>query len=49
VEAMVEATRALEEFVMKYPEQWLWMHRRWKPLANGSKRGVSTNLAGESA
>jgi KDO2-lipid IV(A) lauroyltransferase len=48
-EAMVEATRALEEFVVKHPEQWLWMHRRWKPLPAGPKHVTSTNLAGESA
>jgi lauroyl/myristoyl acyltransferase len=47
--AMVEATRALEEFVLTHPEQWLWMHRRWKPLPSGRKRATSTNLAGESA
>lgn len=25
-----EATRLLEQFVLRHPEQWLWMHRRWK-------------------
>jgi KDO2-lipid IV(A) lauroyltransferase len=29
---MVQVTRALEDFVLRHPEQWLWMHRRWKPL-----------------
>jgi KDO2-lipid IV(A) lauroyltransferase len=47
--AMEEATRALEDFVMAHPEQWLWMHRRWKPLPSGRMRATSTNLAGESA
>ncbi|MCC6217523.1 MAG: lysophospholipid acyltransferase family protein [Polyangiaceae bacterium] len=28
--AMREATRALDRFVRERPEQWLWMHRRWK-------------------
>lgn len=23
-------TKAVEDVVSKYPEQWLWMHRRWK-------------------
>ena len=23
-------TGVLEEYVRRYPEQWLWMHRRWK-------------------
>lgn len=48
-QAMEEATRALEDFVMAHPEQWLWMHRRWKPVPSGRKRAPSTNLAGESA
>jgi Kdo2-lipid IVA lauroyltransferase/acyltransferase len=29
-ESMIELTRALEVFVRRYPDQWLWMHRRWK-------------------
>ncbi|HEX4475053.1 MAG TPA: lysophospholipid acyltransferase family protein [Polyangiaceae bacterium] len=29
---MIEATRLLEAFVERRPEQWLWMHRRWKDL-----------------
>ena len=28
--AMREATRLLEGFVRRQPDQWLWMHRRWK-------------------
>ncbi len=23
-------TRAIEDFARKYPDQWFWMHRRWK-------------------
>jgi KDO2-lipid IV(A) lauroyltransferase len=29
-QTMQEATRALEAHVRARPEQWLWMHRRWK-------------------
>jgi KDO2-lipid IV(A) lauroyltransferase len=28
--AMLRVTHALEELVREHPEQWLWMHRRWK-------------------
>ena len=27
----------LERIVTKYPEQWLWLHRRWKPFVGESK------------
>jgi KDO2-lipid IV(A) lauroyltransferase len=27
--ATVSATRALDAFVRIYPDQWLWLHRRW--------------------
>jgi lauroyl/myristoyl acyltransferase len=46
---MLDATRALEEFVRECPEQWLWMHRRWKPLPGDQKAALTSNLAGESA
>jgi KDO2-lipid IV(A) lauroyltransferase len=28
-------TRAIEEFVRRYPDQWLWVHRRWKTRPSG--------------
>jgi KDO2-lipid IV(A) lauroyltransferase len=31
-EAMLQITAWLDAFVRAHPEQWLWMHRRWKPL-----------------
>jgi KDO2-lipid IV(A) lauroyltransferase len=30
-------TRIIEEYVRKYPEQWLWVHRRWKTRPEGEK------------
>ena len=32
VHATRAATRALEGFVRRHPDQWLWLHRRWKRL-----------------
>lgn len=31
---MLEATKALEARVARYPDQWFWIHRRWKPNRN---------------
>ena len=33
---MRQATAALESEVRNNPEQWLWMHRRWKDAPDGS-------------
>jgi KDO2-lipid IV(A) lauroyltransferase len=39
-EADVEAntqkfTKVIEDFVRKYPDQWLWVHKRWKTRPDG--------------
>ena len=51
-EAEIEATRRtvalLEDVVRRYPEQWFWMHRRWKtrPPADGvAWRGTDPDQA----
>jgi KDO2-lipid IV(A) lauroyltransferase len=28
--AMTEVNKHLENFIRKYPEQWLWFHDRWR-------------------
>ncbi|HVW28589.1 MAG TPA: lysophospholipid acyltransferase family protein [Polyangiaceae bacterium] len=48
VEAMTETTRLLEAFVAAHPDQWLWMHRRWKP-APVENAGRARALAGVSS
>ncbi len=30
-----EFTQVIEAYVRKYPEQWLWVHRRWKTRPEG--------------
>jgi len=30
-------TKAIEGYVRRYPEQWLWVHRRWKTRPEGEK------------
>ena len=30
-------TRTLESYIRRYPEQWLWVHRRWKTRPQGEK------------
>ena len=35
VENTVRFTAALEEAIRRYPDQWLWVHRRWKTRPPG--------------
>jgi KDO2-lipid IV(A) lauroyltransferase len=30
-------TKVIEEYVRRYPNQWLWVHRRWKTRPNGEE------------
>ena len=31
-------TVVLEQYIREYPDQWLWMHRRWKTRPEGEER-----------
>lgn len=44
-DATRRATRELERFVMAHPDQWLWMHRRWKPMLAMPCRTPSSSRA----
>jgi KDO2-lipid IV(A) lauroyltransferase len=30
-------TAEMESFIRAYPEQWLWIHKRWKTRPAGEK------------
>ena len=33
---------ALERMIVRHPEQWYWVHRRWKPIETRSRRRSSS-------
>ena len=43
--AMAAMTDVLEAWVREYPEQWLWMHRRWRPHMMPPSAGNAQNRA----
>jgi len=43
-------TDVIETYVRKYPELWLWMHRRWRPMpapAAADAAAVAASAAGD--
>ncbi|MDP3789356.1 MAG: lysophospholipid acyltransferase family protein, partial [Candidatus Omnitrophota bacterium] len=53
LEAMQKFTSLLESYIRQYPEQWLWLHKRWKStplrkvaiLSDGKKGHLNQSLA----
>jgi KDO2-lipid IV(A) lauroyltransferase len=42
--AMQAMTAVVESWVREHPEQWLWMHRRWRAPASRSAQGKVSSL-----
>lgn len=48
-EATARYTRTIEDMIRQYPDQWLWMHKRWKtqrPTGNVEGQGCSAQTDG---
>jgi Kdo2-lipid IVA lauroyltransferase/acyltransferase len=45
--AMAAMTKVVDGWVREYPEQWLWMHRRWRPPLPGAKRPDQANVTSQ--
>jgi Kdo2-lipid IVA lauroyltransferase/acyltransferase len=37
IENTAKFTAVIEDYVRRYPEQWLWVHRRWKTRPDGTR------------
>lgn len=46
--AMQAMTSVVEDWVREYPEQWLWMHRRWR-VPSKIERDVQGNVSSHGA
>jgi KDO2-lipid IV(A) lauroyltransferase len=47
--AMAMMTEVVEGWVREHPEQWLWMHRRWRPAAETAARIAAERSPGAQA
>jgi len=36
---LCEFNHALEEIILRYPWQWVWIHKRWRTMENGERLG----------
>lgn len=43
-EVMATVTRDLATYVREHPEQWLWMHRRWKNSLRGARPAFAAEI-----
>jgi KDO2-lipid IV(A) lauroyltransferase len=42
-------TTAIEQAIRKYPQYWLWMHRRWKTQPSAEELNGILNIKAQSA